>query len=274
MLTDNSKQVLFGSLFGDGSLYLNKNGINALYEEDHSLKQKDYLLWKKPFFEEISPVKVTEYSYFDERTGKRYYHIRVRTRVSSLLTDLHKVLYIDGRKTVPPLILNQIDTLGLAVLYFDDGDYCYQNRRAKISTHSFSLEENELIKNYLLDQFELETMIYPMRSGYELRFNSNSTKRLLSLIENYTPECLFYKLGRDNEREKDARLKARLWEERNKDKRLTQWYGWRDANRERYLELKRACHHRHRDKNLARQRMYYHLHRDEINARRRRNRDG
>ena len=39
------KQILIGSLLGDGSVYSRSKGT-AYYQEIHSIKQKDYLNWK------------------------------------------------------------------------------------------------------------------------------------------------------------------------------------------------------------------------------------
>ena len=50
-MNNEVKQVLFGSLMGDGCLPKESKGVNIRFSEKHSFKQKDYLLWKKNIFE-------------------------------------------------------------------------------------------------------------------------------------------------------------------------------------------------------------------------------
>jgi len=247
LLTNDARQVLFGSLLGDGHLSINRRrGINALYSEIHSLKHASYLLWKKPFFEEISPLKITTASYFDKRTNKTYYHMRLRTHVHPYLTELHNLVYIRNRKTVHPPILNQIDPLGLAVWYMDDGSYCYKSRWSKIATCDFSLEENRLIKNYLESRFNLKVTIY-FHKWCLLYLNVQSTRTLFSIIEPYVPECMSYKLGKDEKKEEEARRTAKLWEIKNRKKRKEQRKNWYIRNRERYLETKQRYYFHHKE---------------------------
>ena len=63
-ISEDVKQVLLGSLLGDGYLSLNKNAINAHYREAHSLKQENYVLWKKNLLI-IFDTKVHKYSTID-----------------------------------------------------------------------------------------------------------------------------------------------------------------------------------------------------------------
>jgi len=46
-MKEKVKQVLLGSLLGDGRVGIYPKYKNAIFVESHSLKQKEYLLWKK-----------------------------------------------------------------------------------------------------------------------------------------------------------------------------------------------------------------------------------
>ena len=230
MINNESFQVLIGSVLGDGSLSLNSGGLNAFYEENHSAKEKEYLLWKWSFFDRFSQTKVTEYSNFDERTKKTYHYIRLRTHVLPFLTEMRSLFYIDGKKVVPTNLLNQLNTLGLAVWYFDDGSYCYLGRWSKIATCDFSFQDNILLSKYLEEAFGLESKVYKNSSKwYELRFNVQDTNKLFGIIVDAIkdiPVCLRYKLGLSPERERQVREKARFWESQNKEKRRLQHKIW------------------------------------------------
>ncbi|MBL7056556.1 hypothetical protein ISS07_06590 [Candidatus Woesearchaeota archaeon] len=70
-ISEDAKQVLLGSLLGDGYLRKFRKSRNAHYKEVYSVKQKDYLLWKNDYLK-IFDTKVHEYSVFDQRTNKNY----------------------------------------------------------------------------------------------------------------------------------------------------------------------------------------------------------
>lgn len=45
--TEYQKEILIGSILGDGCFKMNRKGINASFDENHSLKQLDYCEWKR-----------------------------------------------------------------------------------------------------------------------------------------------------------------------------------------------------------------------------------
>ena len=50
------------------------------------------------------------------------------------LKNIHKKIYINGKKTVTREFLNNLKELGLAIWFMDDGSIC----RSKKKTNSFS----------------------------------------------------------------------------------------------------------------------------------------
>ena len=147
-IDENVKQVLLGSLLGDG--YLSKSSKNASYVESHSPKQKGYLLWKVNILNEFFRVK-TRFT----NNGPKYYKYILSTNYSVILTELHNLFYIKSvlpnRKwinIVNPVILGQLTPLGLAVWYCDDGTYCVRDGSCGLSTQGFTYEENLLLKDY------------------------------------------------------------------------------------------------------------------------------
>lgn len=47
LLSCRTKAILLGSILGDGSLKIRKGCKNAAFQEKHSMKQKEYLMWKR-----------------------------------------------------------------------------------------------------------------------------------------------------------------------------------------------------------------------------------
>lgn len=48
-LDKSQKQILLGSLLGDGNIIYNQKNNSYTYQEPHKIKQKDYLSWKNSF---------------------------------------------------------------------------------------------------------------------------------------------------------------------------------------------------------------------------------
>jgi hypothetical protein len=75
--TDNNrdleiKEILFGSLLGDGRLELAPRAVNARFGFTLAEGQKDYFISVVNSLSSICSAKYREYSYLDKRTGKIY----------------------------------------------------------------------------------------------------------------------------------------------------------------------------------------------------------
>ena len=66
------KEIIFGSLLGDGKLELPPRGINARFGFTQAESQKSYFLSVLAQLSSITAGKYREHSYTDERTGKVY----------------------------------------------------------------------------------------------------------------------------------------------------------------------------------------------------------
>ncbi len=210
-----AEQVLIGSLLGDGGLQIIKKGINANFKEVHSIKQKNYLLWKKEMLVFFKP-KLTAYKIFDNRTKKYYYYIMLFTKVHPILTEYHKLIYTKKKKSINKSILKKIGPMALAVWYCDDGSFGYINQNAKIATY-LTYKENLLIANFLKEKFDIKCTINKDGESYHLYFNVKEIVKFLKLIKDYVPRCMNYKLG-PLSKENIKRLKEENLKRRERDK--------------------------------------------------------
>jgi hypothetical protein len=74
-ISNEVKEIIFGSLLGDAKLEMPPRGKNARFGFIQSLDKKDYFLSLLNSLSEISSGsggKYREYSFFDQRTGKTY----------------------------------------------------------------------------------------------------------------------------------------------------------------------------------------------------------
>jgi hypothetical protein len=69
---DRTKEILFGSILGDGKIELPPIGINARFGFTQAEGQKDYFISVCNSLSTISSAKYREYTYVDKRTGKTY----------------------------------------------------------------------------------------------------------------------------------------------------------------------------------------------------------
>ena len=56
-LNEGQKSIIFGSLLGDGTMWIGKGGINANFKIEHGLKQKELVFWK---YEKLKNFVFTE----------------------------------------------------------------------------------------------------------------------------------------------------------------------------------------------------------------------
>lgn len=193
-ISEEAEQILLGSILGDGTM--KKTTHKANYSEVHSIRQKDYLLWKNDRCFRIFKTKIRTYRAYEKKQQKYYRKIVVRTRVSPLLYNYHRLFYPENRKTISQGILDKIDRLGLAVWYCDDGNYHFSKRIVRIMTDCFSFYEQKIIRRWFKDRWDLECKITKRKRGsYHLEFNVKESDKFLRLIQKEVPESMFYKLG-------------------------------------------------------------------------------
>jgi len=214
-ISPETEQVLIGSLLGDGGLQLQKNGINVNFKEIHSIKQKEYLIWKKECLSYFKP-KINQYKIYDNRTNKYYSSVNLWTKIHPILTKYFRLFYPNGKKSINRTILNKIGPLALAVWYCDDGSFGYINQNGKIATY-LSYEDNILIVDFLKQKFNINCTVNKDGKSYHLYFSVKEIRKFLSLIKDYVPRCMNYKLGAFSE-ENSARLKEENFKRREKDK--------------------------------------------------------
>ncbi len=148
--SDFQKSLLIGSVLGDGHIEKRSNLRNALFREEHSLDQVDWLKWKyrnlKPFTTANMWVRDRgEYALMpDGKGGKKYYNIQkvcaMSTGVHPYITKLHSLFYKNRIKVLPMEYINKkFNLLVLGVLIGDDGNFCENSIR--ICTDNFTKDE-------------------------------------------------------------------------------------------------------------------------------------
>jgi len=176
-VSHSQRQIILGTILGDGHLLIPKRrpsrGLpkvdlprNARFTTSSCEKDKDYVLWK---YHELESTGLFRPPKPKRRNTGRIQWI-LESRRSPLFTGLHKLFYPEGKKRLPIEVLNELDDLGLAVWYMDDGNlsnrthHCLSYGRdlqhhsvtVRLSTQCFSTEGSQLIRDWLRDRFGIK----------------------------------------------------------------------------------------------------------------------
>lgn len=193
VFNDLQYQIFIGGMLGDSCMYIPKNNKNALLTFRHSLKQKDYCLWKYNILKDfcISPMYINQY---DNRNNKIYYGVTIKSKQNSYFTKYYNKFYktINNKhiKYIDKEILYSLNNIGLAIWFQDDGFKCGSSGYG-ISTQCFSSEDLNIIKNFFSDKFNIEIKIHKNNTIY---IPKKYVKTFNNLVINYINPCCKYKL--------------------------------------------------------------------------------
>lgn len=192
-LSPEQQEVLIGTMLGDGCL--EKNGRYARLRIDHSEQQREYVEWKYKVFQEWTISSPTLVDYFDTRTNKTYYHCRFTTLSLEVFSVYREMFYHEGRKRVP-LELNGLlkSYRSIAVWYMDDGYRRSDCKGLYLCTSSFVLDEQNLLRTCLADNFKIDTKIHWAAGNARLYIPAKTAEKFCEMIRPYMIESMSYKL--------------------------------------------------------------------------------
>jgi intein-encoded DNA endonuclease-like protein len=192
-LTQVQKDILVGSILGDGSLEF--NGYHgARLQIKQSEAKGEYVNWLFKKFENLVRTAPKQRS----DTNQWYFG----TRYFKELKEFRDIFYQNGRKSIPKNISKFIRSpLTLSVWFMDDGSLDYREKSHfsfSLSTDSFSFNEVELLKAVLLKQFNIVSSIQtPSSRGkkyVKLYIGKHGRENFLKAIRPYVLKCFSYKL--------------------------------------------------------------------------------
>lgn len=216
------RELICSMLLGDGCLYEgdqksgsgNTTTKRYLYAMNHGMDQKDYALWKAELINDIFRKKnLSNRCTFsksvkrDKKRNKTYYGIYVKLSWTKyfrhLMKRTHKFIKGERRKNVQYLLSQCTKPIHLAILMMDDG--AQQGSPGspimKICTYSFTKGENQLIKEWLLHRYGIDSQItyeperiYPyqvQKERYSVSINTKNSEKLFYLCEPYFSQIDF-----------------------------------------------------------------------------------
>ena len=211
-LTPSQHQVVLGTLFGDGSLTMGKHSRNARLHFRVSEKDREYIFWKYRGLETTgvfkSPPKfrLCKSGYKFKRTGDLQRVWYLFSRSLPIMTQYRELFYPNGEKSISQSALENLNALGLAVWYMDDGHFHdslkYKYCRVGLSTQGFTCEDNELVRSWLAGRFGLHFHLHRVKEGHgsELYLTiGKEVRRFLDIVRPYVSQvgCMERKLQRE-----------------------------------------------------------------------------
>lgn len=188
-------EVLRGCLLGDGYLRLQTDGFHR-FSVCHSNAQRDYLLWKKTILESIFMCP--------DPVGNDT-QVSIHSISHPDLTNLFGLTHRLGKKIVTRRFLNLLTPTSILFWFLDDGSRIKSSGNSFIlCTDSFSIGENQAIKQWLWQRFRILAFIMEVRGGFSdktysrLRFRRADSEKLFALMKTspffkFLPHCLRYK---------------------------------------------------------------------------------
>lgn len=174
-------EVLFGCVLGDGYMAINpySKSTGPFFTCSHSLKQKEYLLFKSNYFKNVS-IKENYRKIPDKKTGKFYSDITMYLRVNKHLLFMYNSFYKNKIKTIPIELLKEYYTpLAMAIHYMDDGSKI-GNSGYSIATCCFTKDSLKEFTDFLKKQYSLETSITKSNRVYIKHCSKETFKSIIS----------------------------------------------------------------------------------------------
>ena len=195
------KEIIFGSLLGDGSLEKSLKSKNARFKFSQTIKAKDYFLQLysifKPFF--TPNYSFANYNYLDKRTDNSYTTLSFTTRALPLFTEFYSQFYFNNIKQAPDSLI-LLTPLALAHWITQDGSFHKGSKGIYLCTDNFKASDTIRLATYLTDKFGLKCTTHkaPKGSGEEslrIYISATSLKLVQTLVSKHMHPSFLYKIG-------------------------------------------------------------------------------
>lgn len=191
--TQIQKDVMYGSILGDGYLR-STSGVSWSLVFAHGEKQLEYLRWKYDIFEQFVTTKKFGVMVRDFHGNAPVHSFATISHPE--ITAFYHLTHPNGKKLVTEEWLDLLSPLSLAVWYMDDGSLNKRYGTIVLSTNAYSLPELSLMIDFFEKKYGLHAKLEKRRNDqYALRINASESKAFRSIIADYVPTCMSYKLG-------------------------------------------------------------------------------
>ena len=205
------RNILIGSILGDGNLCRYGRSINALYREHGSELQKEYRKWKADQLADL------DFKYYPNHC-----YPAIKSPSDKLYTYFMDLFYIDGVKSITKENIKLLDHIyGIACLYMDDGSLVIDSYKKKngihlfprisLYTQSFTKDENHLLLKSIDEITGIAFKLKYRKDGTGVHLELNKRDRVIEFLGKIKesvdiPDCMKYKFD----------VESRLYEAKEK----------------------------------------------------------
>jgi len=182
-LTKQEKELIYGSLLGDGTC--SRSGMEYRLRVEHKNDHRDYVLWKYRLLERLC------------LTPPQYIQAHMSCRFGTVghpeISLIRSRFYMNGRKVIPKDI--PVTPLMFAVLLMDDGSKIHST--VNLALHTYDHDDLEYLMGQLKG-YNIRSSVH--HDGHEdakrLYIETASYKTFERLVKPYVEQvpCMTYKL--------------------------------------------------------------------------------
>lgn len=195
--TDYQHQIIIASMLGDGSLSKPYKGYNPSARIHWNMGDEKHARYKAREFEFIGA------SYSEKENpgfGNRWYCVRT---ASHPVFSKYGERYGFKKKNIDPHsgIYSELNEVGWAWLFGDDGHTDHKLKIAHLHTESFGLEHNEIVRDALNEFIGFDGCSVhgyvggaKKRKLFSIRMTKNGTKEFMGRIEKHMADGMEYKV--------------------------------------------------------------------------------
>ena len=202
------KDLLIGTLLGDGNLKSETKGRTWCYRALHKEVHKEYLFFKYDLLNVICKSSPSFSFIFDKRTKKYYKWYYFNTIVHPCFNFYGNLFYTYDKKNkcmfkdVPSNIEKFLTPRAIAFWYMDDGalKWLGKSNAMRICTESFSKLGVERLQKALKTLYDIDMNLMRKTNkgifvGYRLSINEEKSLKFSELIKPYLIDCMRYKVS-------------------------------------------------------------------------------
>ena len=193
-VTSRQDAIIIGTLLGDGCL--ERNGKHIRLRLEHGINQKSYLLWKYKELKNIITGSVINIHAYHKTMNRFYDSSRIYTYSDHVFEKYWKLFYFDKKKCISSDIATALtNPLSLAIWFMDDGYKRSDCNALRLSTDSFTKNEQHLLQSVLKSNFGIDTTLHKKGKYWNIYIPKNMSGKFIALIKPYVIPTLSYKIA-------------------------------------------------------------------------------
>ncbi len=188
--------VIIGSLLGDARLECRSIGlrspITARFRVHHGEKQKEYVFWKYGILQNLVLKGPREILWTNPKRDLREISWYFHTKSTEEFGMIHDCFYKNGVKILPEAIFDLLTPQMMAVWFMDDGANTVKS--FTLSTHSFGTSEQNMIRAFLKERYNVSATVVKDRSKLKLYIGRNDYEKFKVIIQPFIIPSMIYKI--------------------------------------------------------------------------------